>query len=198
MTALLLHIMPSHLCLVQTIVPGNITSLSFSVAPHNEPISLYTSGSGLFSAFCKTRGQSKWSTIDLDHGWLCSCLHSLIYTWAGLAEFVKVGKPRKQSKDFNKFGTELVYLIFSQISFIHKKGFHYFIYLLHNIYLNVVAKRLKIYPKIYLEWSRFNLIIIDARRKFRSKTAWSDVTHRFKPSLAVLLSSAQEKGRNKT
>ena len=112
MTALLLHIMPSHLCLVQTIVPGNITSLSFSVAPHNEPISLYTSGSGLFSAFCKTRGQSKWSTIDLDHGWLCSCLHSLIYTRAGLAEFVKVGKPRKQSKDFNKFGTELVYLIF--------------------------------------------------------------------------------------
>ena len=112
MTALLLHIMPSHLCLVQTIVPGNITSLSFSVAPHNEPISLYTSGSGLFSAFCKTRGQSKWSTIDLDHGWLCLCLHSLIYTRAGLAEFVKVGKPRKQSEDFNKCGTELVYLIF--------------------------------------------------------------------------------------
>ena len=57
MTALLLKITPLHLCLVQTIVPGNITaSLSFSIAQHIERIRLSTLGSGLFSAFCKARG----------------------------------------------------------------------------------------------------------------------------------------------
>ena len=59
----------------------------------------------------------------------------------------------------NKFETKVVFLFFFRnIIHTHKKGFHYFIYLLHNIYLNVVAKRLKIYLKIYLIWNEVDLI----------------------------------------
>ena len=62
----------------------------------------------------------------------------------------------------NKFETKVVFLFFFHkhryIIHTHKKGFHDFIYLLLNIYLNVVAKRLQIYLKIFLIWNEVDLI----------------------------------------